>query len=144
MERNIELLKAFADPTRLRLMHLLARRGPEVCVCDIVEVLQAPQSTISRQIGPLRMLGLVKGRRVRTWVHYSLVKPEGPFHESLLKLLDRCGGGGDQFAKDLDRFDRLMKRRALACCREESDGIPLVIRSIGRKRRKTSQRRRKR
>lgn len=116
MERNLELLKALADLTRLRLLHLLTHRGPELCVCDLVETLELPQSTISRQIAPLRMLGLVKNRRFASWVHYSLAEPESDFHRALCETVGLAGGGGGQLAEDIKRFDRLKKKKELACC----------------------------
>jgi ArsR family transcriptional regulator len=117
MERSLELLKAFADPARLRLLHLLAHRGPEICVCDLAEVLQMPQSTISRQMSPLRLLGLVRGRRAGLWVYYSLADPADAFHAALLAGLRHCAGEGGALEADLPRFDALRKKRALACCR---------------------------
>jgi ArsR family transcriptional regulator len=116
MERNLDLLKAFADRTRLRLMHLLAHRGPEVCVCDFMDVLQIPQSTVSRQIAPLRMLGLVKSRRAGTWVYYALAEPVDKFHQCLIACLNCCAGGDKQLSEDLERYDELIRKRKLACC----------------------------
>jgi DNA-binding transcriptional ArsR family regulator len=47
------LLKACADPTRLRLLNLLAREG-EVCVCHLVDVLGTNQPKVSRHLAYLR------------------------------------------------------------------------------------------
>lgn len=116
MERNLQLFKALADGTRLRLLHLLAHRGPEICVCDMVEVLQMPQSTISRQMAPLRMLGLVQARRVGTWMLYSLAPAADAFGKHLLRALENSSEPGDELADDVGRFDALMRKKALACC----------------------------
>lgn len=116
MERSVQLFKAFSDPTRLRLLHLLAHRGPGICVCDLVEVLQVPQSTISRQMAPLKMLGLVETQRAGTWVLYSLSKLDDDFEACLRSCLDHCAGEGSELTADLARFDELMSKRELACC----------------------------
>lgn len=123
MERNLDLIKAFADGTRLRILHLLAHRGPEVCVCDLMEVLQIPQSTVSRQMAPLRMLGLVKARRAGTWIYYALAEPVDKFHKCLVSCLQCCAGEEDQLSDDVARYDELIRQRKLACCRAESASI---------------------
>ncbi len=50
-----EAFKAFADPTRLRILGLLA--GGEICVCNIHECLDIPQPTASRHLAYLRRKG---------------------------------------------------------------------------------------
>ncbi|MCH8243466.1 MAG: winged helix-turn-helix transcriptional regulator [Planctomycetes bacterium] len=118
MERRLQYFKAFADPTRLRILYLLSHRGPAICVCDFVDVLDLPQSTISRQMAPLKMMGIVTARRVGTWVLYSLGTGEDEFERHLHECLGFCGTGGGQFTADLERFDELKANRALACCSE--------------------------
>lgn len=112
--------KALGDPTRLRLASLLAQRGPGICVCDLVEVLQLPQSTISRQIAPLRALGLVRARRAGTWMLYALEEGEGRFARAWRACLDAAAGESPELRADIERFDQLRDRRQLAsCCRPD-------------------------
>lgn len=70
MERTTEIIKALSDPTRLRIVSLL--RHGELCVCDLTEALQIPQSTVSRHLSSLKNAGWVKGRRSGKWMHYLL------------------------------------------------------------------------
>lgn len=65
-----ELFSALSDETRLRILCLLSRG--ELCVCDLMQLLSAPQSTLSRHLGRLRRAGLVTNRRDGKWVHYTL------------------------------------------------------------------------
>jgi len=85
MNSSVQLLKALADETRLRILGLL--REGELCVCDIMKVLQFPQSKISRHLAYLRNAGLVTGRREGLWMHYKLTEPEGSLHAALLEWL---------------------------------------------------------
>jgi ArsR family transcriptional regulator, arsenate/arsenite/antimonite-responsive transcriptional repressor len=62
LDHSTRLLKAFADPVRLRLINLLAGRD-EVCVCHLHEALELPQPTVSRHLAYLRKTGLVVGRK---------------------------------------------------------------------------------
>jgi ArsR family transcriptional regulator len=66
-------LKALADPTRLAIVALLARR--EHCVCDLTAALRLPQSTCSHHLGVLKKAGLVRDRRGEDarWAYYMLV-----------------------------------------------------------------------
>ena len=81
---SIELLfKALADPTRLRLIKLLA--DDEVCVCSCVEVLKTHQSKVSRHLAYLRRAGLVASRRDGKWIHYRLVDPSNPCASKILR-----------------------------------------------------------
>ena len=62
-----------AEPLRWRILALLARE--EMCVCHLVEALNAPQSLISHHLRILRDAGLVETERYRYWTYYRL-RPE--------------------------------------------------------------------
>jgi ArsR family transcriptional regulator len=70
MERTIAIAKALSDPNRLRA--LMALRGGELCVCHLIEILGLAPSTVSEHMSILRRAGLVRGRKNRQWMHYSL------------------------------------------------------------------------
>ena len=82
------VFKAFADETRLRILHLLSKG--ELCVCDIMAVLGAPQPKVSRHLSYLKRAGLVGDRREGQWRHYSLAAPKGAFQKRLIGCLDAC------------------------------------------------------
>jgi ArsR family transcriptional regulator, arsenate/arsenite/antimonite-responsive transcriptional repressor len=63
------LLKALADPIRLRLMSLIAATD-EACVCDLTAPFDVSQPTISHHLKVLREAGLVDSERRGTWVWY--------------------------------------------------------------------------
>jgi DNA-binding transcriptional ArsR family regulator len=68
-----ELLKVLADPTRLRIIGLLAQR--ELCVCNLEDLLGISQSMTSHHIGILRRAHLVLQRREERdarWAYYRL------------------------------------------------------------------------
>ena len=112
-----EILKAAADPTRLRLLNLLRLGG--ICVCDLRAVLQLPQPTVSRHLITLRHAGLVTDARKGTRIVYSLV-PAGSTHLiAIHDLLDRCCPEDEQMRADVARF-----RAAVAAgnCRLETAG----------------------
>ena len=63
------LLKALADPVRLRLMSLIAA-ADEACVCELTTTFAVSQPTISHHLRVLRQAGLVDAERRGTWVWY--------------------------------------------------------------------------
>jgi ArsR family transcriptional regulator, arsenate/arsenite/antimonite-responsive transcriptional repressor len=77
------LFRALADPTRLRLLNLIAEQ--EICVCYFVEVLGAPQPKISRHLAYLRRAGIVSARRDGKWIHYKLVMPNDAHVAAILQ-----------------------------------------------------------
>ena len=66
-----ELFKVFGDSTRIRI--LWALHEAEMCVCDIVVLLNMTQSAISYQLRVLKQANLVKNRKEGKVVYYSLV-----------------------------------------------------------------------
>src|SRR5678816_2852943 len=64
------LFRALGDETRLRIVALLAHG--ELCVCHIERALGLSQPNVSRQLGVLRMSGVVDARRDGTWVYYRI------------------------------------------------------------------------
>ena len=70
-EQIAPLLKALADPVRLRLMSLVASRpGSEACVCDLNEAFDLSQPTISHHLKVLHDAGLLDRDKRGVWVYY--------------------------------------------------------------------------
>jgi ArsR family transcriptional regulator, arsenate/arsenite/antimonite-responsive transcriptional repressor len=66
--------KAVADPTRLRLLSLIAaHEGGEACVCDLTSGFHLSGPTISHHLKVLRESGLITGERRGTWIYYRVV-----------------------------------------------------------------------
>ena len=66
------LFKALADPTRVRIVSLLARSGEPVCVCDLTPVLDVSQPTVSHHLKKLVQAGLLDREQRGVWAYYSL------------------------------------------------------------------------
>ena len=75
-ERIAPLLKALADPVRLRLMSLVASHADgEACVCDLNDAFDLSQPTISHHLKVLHDVGLLDRSKRGVWVYYA-VRPE--------------------------------------------------------------------
>ena len=102
-----QLFKAFADPTRLRILSLMF--DGERCVCHLIDALNLPQSTISRHLAYLKRAGLVESREQGTWNYYRLSKPAGKLHESLVACLAQCLDEVPQLKQDKRRLSKECK-----------------------------------
>ena len=84
------LLKALADPVRLRLLSLVAsHEGGEACVCELNDAFELSQPTISHHLKVLHEVGLLDRSKRGVWVYYR-VRPEAL--SSLSTLLGGVAG----------------------------------------------------
>jgi ArsR family transcriptional regulator, arsenate/arsenite/antimonite-responsive transcriptional repressor len=106
------MFRAFSDPIRLRILHLL--REQELCVCDLVDILRLPQPTVSRHLSYLRRAGLVDVRQERSWNFYQLMPARTAFHGKILDCLGSCFNDVPELSADSKRARRLRARGG--CC----------------------------
>jgi ArsR family transcriptional regulator len=72
-ERIAPLLKAIADPVRLRLLSLVASHADgEACVCDLNDAFDLSQPTISHHLKVLHEVGLLDRSKRGVWVYYAI------------------------------------------------------------------------
>jgi ArsR family transcriptional regulator, arsenate/arsenite/antimonite-responsive transcriptional repressor len=68
------LLKALADPARLRLLSMIqSHEGGEACVCELTEPLGLTQPTVSHHLKVLGGAGLVERDKRGVWAYYRAV-----------------------------------------------------------------------
>ena len=71
-ERAAELFRSLADPSRVRLVNLLATSAAPVCVCDLTDAVGLSQGTVSFHLRKLMDAGLLEREQRGTWAYYSL------------------------------------------------------------------------
>jgi ArsR family transcriptional regulator len=72
-ERIAPLLKALADPVRLRLLSIVAsHQDGEACVCDLNDAFELSQPTISHHLKVLHDVGLLDREKRGVWAFYSI------------------------------------------------------------------------
>jgi ArsR family transcriptional regulator len=101
------LFRALADPTRLRLLNLIADR--EICVCYFVEILRISQPKVSRHLAYLRRAGIVASRREGKWMHYRLVLPKDEAAAGILRETLKHLQRTPEMRRDISRLSS-------ACC----------------------------
>ncbi|MGD9366816.1 MAG: metalloregulator ArsR/SmtB family transcription factor [Desulfobacteraceae bacterium] len=70
MREFLKVMKAAADPSRVKIIKMLARKS--MCVCEIQTALGTAQSTASKHLKILEEAGLVISRKDGLWVNYDL------------------------------------------------------------------------
>jgi len=87
-ERIAPLLKALADPVRLRLLSLVASHANgEACVCDLTDAFALSQPTISHHLKVLHEVGLLDRAKRGVWVYYAVRR------DALTDVAALIGGG---------------------------------------------------
>ena len=76
MQPEMSILKALADENRVR--SLLALRHGELCVCQLIAMLDLAPSTVSKHLSLLKQARLVESRKVGRWIYYRLPGREAP------------------------------------------------------------------
>lgn len=108
------MLKAMAEPTRLRILQAL-RQG-EWCVCELAYALEVAQSTLSTHLQLLRQVGLTATRRHGKWVYYRLHPDATPLVDALFASLQDALTGDPRIVRDIARLQRCLQYRVNGCC----------------------------
>ncbi len=89
MRDFMDVIKALADENRVRA--LMALRGRELCVCQIIELLGLAPSTVSKHMSILKQARLVESRKQGRWAYYRLAAEDATpdAREALVWLQER-------------------------------------------------------
>src|SRR5690242_13674215 len=74
-EAAAALFKALADPARVKIVNVLARRGEPVCACEFEPALGLSQGTVSHHLKRLTEAGLLEREQRGRWAFFSLSEP---------------------------------------------------------------------
>jgi DNA-binding transcriptional ArsR family regulator len=111
----LAISRALGDPTRLRA--LLALRAGELCLCQLIDLLQLAPSTVSRHMNVLHAAGLVDRRKEGRWAYYHLT--DAPLDAPAGAALDwvRSTLADDPtIADDATRLEQLRHRDLAELC----------------------------
>ena len=126
MNESWDILKALSDPTRLRLLALLARE--ELSVAELQEILGMGQSRISSQLALLRTVNLVSDRREGKNAFYSLRAGQPARTQALTRAALDSVADLPLLAEDRDNLDRILQKRR----RTQEQYFNLIAGRLGR------------
>jgi ArsR family transcriptional regulator len=136
-ESLLQRLRAIAEPTRLRLLAVLARG--EFSVSELMEILGQSQPRISRHLKLLDDCGLLERFREQHWMYYR-VAGESAGGRLVTLLLEQLDAGDPALAGDLERMGRVLEVRAGRSvaggvetgAAESHDLVPLIAVELGK------------
>ncbi len=105
MTKPSAFFRALGDPTRLRIVNLLARRS--LCVCDIQRILGQPQPSVSRHLALLKSAGLIGDRRDGMRIFYALTEWDNPLARRVRSAIRSHLAAERAYRRDLDELGRL-------------------------------------
>lgn len=116
MRDTLDVLKALADENRLRA--LLALRSGELCVCQLIALLELAPSTVSKHLSVLRAARLVDSRKDGRWMYYRLSEQfRTPSSAKVLALLFAELEHTDRFVEDRKKLKAVCAESMETICR---------------------------
>ena len=109
MDGLVQYFRALSEEIRLRIVMLLTHG--ELCVCDIMDVLDEPQSKVSRHLSYLKHSGLITGKRVGVWMHYMLTEPRDETLDAQIGFMRERLSHLPAFRDDIAKMERLKERK---------------------------------
>jgi DNA-binding transcriptional ArsR family regulator len=134
MHEFLNITKALAEENRVRI--LLALEVEELCVCQIIELLELAPSTVSKHMSVLRQARLVDSRKDGRWMYYRLADESAPteVNEALAwvrKSLapNECIREDERRLKEILKIDRevLCSRKSRSSEYETNQGTEICV-----------------
>lgn len=115
MKELVSTAKAFADPSRVRI--LMALREQELCVCELCDALGVTQSTLSTHLQVIRHAGLVSARKQGKWMYYAIAPEAQGLVNTLVQFFADSLKSDAALRRDEKKLShRLALRDNGACC----------------------------
>ena len=119
MDSLIAITKALSDENRVRA--LLALGDREVCVCQLIELLQLAPSTVSKHMSILKQAKLVSGRKKGRWMYYRLPGKTAPeIVRQTISLVRQAASDDLRIRKDAERMRKILGTKKELICERQS------------------------
>ena len=100
----VQIFQALGEPTRLRIVTLLAATSERACVCEVSDALEERVYNVSRHLNVLEGAGLLKRTRRGRWIYYEVTTPPSPFVRALRTSLTHLSDSEEEVKADQQRF----------------------------------------
>ncbi|MBL4590924.1 MAG: winged helix-turn-helix transcriptional regulator [Phycisphaerales bacterium] len=105
MNRLTTITHALSDPTRIRLLAACLDR--ERCVCQLVELIDLSNASISKHLAMLKAGGLLESRREGRWVHYRTPPSPTPIVRDAIAFVRSYAMRTQQIVQDAERLAKI-------------------------------------
>ncbi len=115
------ITKALADPNRVRL--LLALKGRELCVCQLIELLALAPSTVSKHLSILHHAALIESRKTERWVYYRRPGPGASVAvREAIDWVQKSLGRAPEAGADRRKLERILQVDPTTICQRQHRG----------------------
>ncbi len=114
MREVTSFAQALSDPTRWRILQLV--QDEALCVCELVDILGLPQSTISTHLQVIRQAGLLASERCGKWVYYRLERKYRGLFLDLGRFFATSPASDATLKADAAKSVKRLRERASSCC----------------------------
>lgn len=104
----VEVLKALADETRIRILNLLMIR--EHCVCELETILNISQSNASRHLNKLKNMQIVRYEKKAQWIYYQINSSFVEENKALYDYLKQQVKQNSQCLVDIERLNNYVAK----------------------------------
>jgi ArsR family transcriptional regulator, arsenate/arsenite/antimonite-responsive transcriptional repressor len=119
MYEIMAVTKAMADETRVRM--LAALEGRELCVCQLIELVELAPSTVSKHLSILRGARLIESRKDGRWMYYRLAQEDSPkLIQGALAWLTNSLHTQQRILNDRQRLEQILKTDPEQLCRKQT------------------------
>jgi DNA-binding transcriptional ArsR family regulator len=119
MESVLAITRALADENRVRA--LLALEGRELCVCQLIELLQLAPSTVSKHMSILKQARLVRGEKRGRWMYYQLADADAPAEaRQALEWIHSCLSRAPMAIEDQKNLEKIVRLDRDEICRRQA------------------------
>lgn len=112
MSDAVTFSKALADATRWRILHLVIEEA--LCVCELAEILEMPQSSVSSHVQVIRKAGLLESEKCEKWTYFRVRSAYRKLLRDIEKSFPHPDAG--QLAADAAGCARRLESRKTSCC----------------------------
>ena len=123
METVVTFARALADATRWRIVRLVLDNA--LCVCELADILEMPQSSVSSHVQVIRKAGLLESEKCEKWTYFRIASD----YRKLIASLEKF------FAESDDAILKSDAARSIARLAKREDSCCAGPKSLKRKRR---------
>lgn len=107
---QVNIFKALSDPNRIRIMKMVIER--ELCMCEVREILDLSNSTVSKHLTILRDAGLLLDAKDGKWVNFRLNDTtDQPLIRSVIRLLRNSFDDDERIIDDLKKVRTVDRKK---------------------------------
>ncbi|MBX3742078.1 MAG: winged helix-turn-helix transcriptional regulator [Akkermansiaceae bacterium] len=112
MRNIVSFAKALGDTTRWRIVRMVM--DEPLCVCELADILDMPQSSVSSHVQIIRKAGLLESEKCEKWTYFRVEAKYLKVIQAMENLFSAAGG--DEWNDDQAKMAKRLEERVGSCC----------------------------